>query len=723
LGLLLNGARARLLRGGLLLETLLAWLVALPVLALAWQTPGPLAVDIGPPDAIYLTGWDVPEVRDGHNYRWSIGPASLHLPGVGVRSWRVTLVAAAGRRPAGAPPLIVRAGSEIVFQTPAADAGFRAYTFDVPARAVPAGDLDLDFEIPPFRPPDENRTLGLALDRVTVESSAPRFPAPVAWAAFAAALALVYATSRLIWSWRGAVAAGCAATLVLAGLLAGWRLLLTPYASYLPMIAGLLFVGLYVLRGTLRRYAPESAMPTGSALGGERIMVALTLAVVLGYGLLAFGAQIVFLARKPLPDDFVVFYRAAGRLLAHQPLYDAAGLGRNPLDAYYKYPPLFALLLAPLTGLTMRAALQVWNLANLLFLGGGLLAVLRAHDRRLGAGAPAAVLLVTLALVFQPVVDTLIAGQMDLAIFGLLAFTYWALRTGRPGWAGALLAVAVLFKLYPAVLLVFLLLRRERRALAAFAGTTVALVAGSLAFTGVAPWWDFLTVALPHNGGPTAWVENQTFAGFLARLLTDNSVPAPFPAAPPGPALALTIGTAVWALGLPAATIWTARRPVGRRDPGYALGFALFAAVTVMALPNAWFHYMTLLLLPLGIGLLVAEEAAGRWWAAWPRPVTAALALLGLAAVVLAVGSYPLVWGGYNLGGPWKLILSYKFYAACALWLSLWWMLRVSYEPSTVSRQESGALAVPGFVTVARPVAEVAAAPEAAPAPARLPGP
>jgi hypothetical protein len=76
------------------------------------------------------------------------------------------------------------------------------------------------------------------------------------------------------------------------------------------------------------------------------------------------------------------------------------------------------------------------------------------------------------------------------------------------------------------------------------------------------------------------------------------------------------------------------------------------------------------------------------------------------------VGSYPLVWGGYNLGGLWKLALSYKFYAACALGLSLWWMLRTSYQPPAVSCQEDGALAVPGFVTLARPVAEDAAAPE-----------
>src|SRR6476646_486307 len=76
--------RTQLAQGSLLLETVLAWLVALPVLALAWQTPGPPAGDIGPPDAIYLTGGDAPEVRDGHNDRWSTGPASLHLPGVGV---------------------------------------------------------------------------------------------------------------------------------------------------------------------------------------------------------------------------------------------------------------------------------------------------------------------------------------------------------------------------------------------------------------------------------------------------------------------------------------------------------------------------------------------------------------------------------------------------------------------------------------------------------------
>src|SRR5262249_16276150 len=160
------------------------------------------------------------------------------------------------------------------------------------------------------------------------------------------------------------------------------------------------------------------------------------------------------------------------------------------------------------------------------------------------------------------------------------------------GWAGLPLAVATLFKLYPALLLVFLLLRREWRALAGFAAALAALVAVSLPFTGVAPWWDFLTIGLPRNGGPPAWVENQNFPGFVGRRRTDGIDLEPFP---PGPAWQLPLlnaATVIWALALVGLAVGATWRPAPRATAAYALGFALFAAASVMVLPNAWFHYM-----------------------------------------------------------------------------------------------------------------------------------
>ncbi|MGI8586454.1 MAG: glycosyltransferase family 87 protein [Chloroflexia bacterium] len=629
-------------------------------LALAWQAPGPISVDIGKPDEIFLTNFESPETVAGRDYRWSTHDSNIHFPGIGVGDWRVTLVAAAGSRPQPVP-LTILAGGDPVLQVPAADPGFHTYSFVVPARDMPVGDMSLDLGIAAYRPPGENRDLGLAVDQVRLEPAVPLAPAPLAWLLLVAGLTAFYATGRLYWGARAVAVATALAGLLLAVTVAWARLSVTPYASYLPMIGGLFFAGLYTLRATLRNSAKE---------------VNLLPALFVGYALFSMAAQVVFLARKPLPDDFVAFYRASGRLLAHQPLYDLAQLLRNPLDAGYKYPPLFAQILTPVAGLPMRTALGVWNLANLCFLGMALYAIMRAHGKRPADAAPAGLALVALALLFQPAVDTLIAGQMDLSILGLVALAYWALRAGRPVLAGLPLAVAVLFKLYPGLLLVFLLMRREWRALWSCLAAMAALVAASILFVGPDPWWSFLTVGLPHNGGPSAWIENQNFSGFLGRLLTERIDLEPFPADPAWKAQVVAVGTLLWATLLLAAVIWAAWKPAARRSTAYALGFAAFTAACVMALPNAWYHYMTLLLLPLGIAFFALEEAGGRWWAEARRPLSGALAALGTGAVLLAFGTYQVVWNGINLGGPWKLGLSYKFYGSVLLLASLLWMLR-----------------------------------------------
>ena len=703
----------------------LAVVAVLTLLAfsLAWQTPGPISLDIGAPDEIYLTAFESPESNTTRDYRWSTQDSDIHLPGVGVADWRVTLVAATGARPHGPVPLTIQVGGETVLAVPAADPDFYAYHFTVPAHTLPSGDLQLDLLISAYRPPGENRRLALAVDRVTLEPVGSRLPPPLTLFWLTVALTLFYATARMAWPWRGAGALTLPAMLLLSGLIAFAPLLITPYASYLALFAVLGYSGVYTLRATLRRYAPHlAAFPTEekgvsaqsthpvplpdedgiavisgapaelgeidrstSALSTPNPVLALTLAVLIGYALASFTAGIVFLARKPLPDDFVTFYRAAGRILAGQPLYQLADLHNDPLGAWYKYPPLFALLLTPLTRLPLRTALEVWNGLNLAALATAIWAVTRAHGRRWSEAAPPALLFAALALLFQPVLDTLIYGQMDLVLLGLLALTYLALRTGHPAWAGPPLALAIGFKVYPALLLLYLLLRRDWRALASCALAGGALLLGSLPFTGLAPWQTFVTTVLIAGNGATAWVENVNFGGFLSRLLIDRFDLVPFPPNLGWRSVLVSGGTLAWALGLLGVSAWAVGAGswrVPRTSATYALGFALTTAVSFMALPNAWYHYLTLLLLPLGVALFVLADLGSGWWVTARRPLTGVLVGLGSAAVGLAVGSFPLVWPGLNLGGPWKLVLSYKFYAALVLLGCLIWMLRAARRAS-----------------------------------------
>src|SRR5438045_797146 len=96
-------------------------LAALLGLALAWQGPGPISRSVGSYVGGGLSGFYPPEQNPQRTYRWSAGQARLDFPGIGVADWQVTLVAASGTRPTGAPPLTIRIGDYPVLQAPAAD--------------------------------------------------------------------------------------------------------------------------------------------------------------------------------------------------------------------------------------------------------------------------------------------------------------------------------------------------------------------------------------------------------------------------------------------------------------------------------------------------------------------------------------------------------------------------------------------------------------------------
>jgi uncharacterized membrane protein len=78
----------------------------------------------------------------------------------------------------------------------------------------------------------------------------------------------------------------------------------------------------------------------------------------------------------------------------------------------------------------------------------------------------------------DPIVQTLAHGQTNLAVLALLLLVWWALRSNRPTSAGMALALAILIKPTPVVLLGFLIARRAWRAFAVTFGVlAVALVA------------------------------------------------------------------------------------------------------------------------------------------------------------------------------------------------------------------------------------------------------
>jgi alpha-1,2-mannosyltransferase len=239
-------------------------------------------------------------------------------------------------------------------------------------------------------------------------------------------------------------------------------------------------------------------------------------------------------------------------------------IGSFNIDAY-EYPPPFLLLprvLASLTPEFLRFRM-VWFALN----GSVLVIGLLVAARMLGPVAG------TRALLFSPLVlasditiGTLQVGNLQAIVSSLAMIAMVLLAQRRYAAGGALLAYATVSKLFPGLLLVYLLVQRKWRALAWTVGLCIALVAISLVDTGWAPYKAFLDhlprllggEAFPAFRRPWAVAHNFSVPGMALKLRLFGVAGASFGA--------MKILGWIYSLILLAATVVVARRMMTREQ-------------------------------------------------------------------------------------------------------------------------------------------------------------
>lgn len=375
------------------------------------------------------------------------------------------------------------------------------------------------------------------------------------------------------------------------------------------------------------RTTPEPTADPSNLLRGVALALLVFAAVAGAYNL----GQALFGPR--LGQDFTAYY-VAGRLIRVGDAEDMYGsqeefqrqadrfgvtgpeaegdrdgeVGGHDSVEPFLYPPVAAVLLLPASLLPLGAAKVGFVLVNLVAqaLAIAILFWDRAPPRRrvLVIGGWAA-----LAVLF-PFFWGLYLGQANSLVFLACALALHRLRRGDELGGGVWLALAVLLKVFPAVLLVLLLLRRQYRAVASAVGTMAVLSVLALPFVGVGTYTKFVTDVLPEiTSRVEPFVRNQGISGTLNRLLTDNPYVDPVLDAeglvrPLGVLLALAVvAVAVWA---------TRRRPVapgpGPRD--LELEWGLWLTAAVLASTISWEHYAVFLLfawLPLAERLFTSD--------------------------------------------------------------------------------------------------------------------
>lgn len=327
-------------------------------------------------------------------------------------------------------------------------------------------------------------------------------------------------------------------------------------------------------------------------------------------------------------------------------------LGPFAMDVY-EYPPPFLLLPRALRVLApdFLRFRRIWFALNGTVLLIGLLAVARALGPRVGRRA---LLLAPLVLASDFIIGTLQIGNLQAIVFGLamLAMLMFAQRRFAAG--GALLAFATLSKLFPGLLLVYLVVRRKWTALAWTVGLMVVLVSLSLLDTGRAPYAAFLQhlpkllggESFPAFRNPHAVAFNYSVPGMAFKLGLFGVPGASF--------AAMRIVGWIYTLIVLAATIWIARRPLDRMQqpiawltiliiasmrspflPGYAVPPALWlltllAAVAAPALRTLGFTFLAWLILNISIPITGQDPRLSAIILLLPQTVMLILVLLAI---------------------------------------------------------------------------------------------
>lgn len=264
-------------------------------------------------------------------------------------------------------------------------------------------------------------------------------------------------------------------------------------------------------------------------------------------------------------------------------------------QAVFLYPPFVALALTPLAAVGYSLAYLLWFILNCLLLVG----VLIALNRYLQLSRSGSILLVVAGASFFPVFATLAQGQVSMLLLAVLTASFLALRAQRDGWAGALLALALIKPPYVLPFLLLLLVQGRWRALASFCAAGAALALLLMAVLGPSINQGYLQVLRQAAGWHTTTggfspQANQNLAGFFQLLC----------AAPV--ATVLQWGFSVAALAA-VAVIAHRRRPADLP----------FAAATVAALlvnPHVLVHDLSLLLIPAAIAIRHARPQAPALW-------------------------------------------------------------------------------------------------------------
>ncbi len=332
-------------------------------------------------------------------------------------------------------------------------------------------------------------------------------------------------------------------------------------------------------------------------------------------------------------QDFVGFYYPMGQQVRQVP---------TPVGGYY-YSSFFAVLLAPIGGLTLSSAMKVWGAIQLL----GFVAICLIPARGLlKLSGRNTILFMALCATSYPLLNNLKWGQVSILLTVCAVAAAVAANRRQSVLAGILLAFAAAIKFYPAIFVVYFLLRRDVRACVSFAlAACIFYVVVPSAMLGFSNWLGFETAILDMIGraGLAARDTNSQYFVHVGQRWLASLAPG---AGGAGFAMSLTwLGYAIAASAL--AMAWLLQRRAWCAGQELSV-VAIFVTIPFLV-KTSWPHYFAYL--PLCQAAVLSHACS---YVGLSRPL--GRGLLALSVLSMALSSTFLLnlfpsWNPYNSSG------------------------------------------------------------------------
>ena len=361
--------------------------------------------------------------------------------------------------------------------------------------------------------------------------------------------------------------------------------------------------------------------------------------------LLLVGAFLVLLKVLLLQSypDFSSYYFAPKSLFQHQNPY----IGGKHYFTPFVYPPIVIVFFLPFSLLSYVLAQKLWVGVSIVLLIASVFLLLRSYKQQVLSLRSASIfILVFLAF---PTKFTLGMGQVNMVIVFLLSLCFYYLLKGKQKLVGIFLAFSVAIKLFPGLLLLYFIIKKQWIILISFLITILSISVVCYVVVGPKLISYFIFIVLPSL--LTSWKSdyyNQAFSGFLAREITH--LPA---------RELLQMGGTIFAMAISLIAVFLHRK---NKDL-VPLSFSVMITTSLLFNAFSWQHHFVFLLVPYSATYFFIQHKKNYYYC---------LFILLLSYICVAI----------NVKNPTELIpilQSHVFYGGCLLWLLQLYLL-ITYD-------------------------------------------